>query len=75
VVLENGDLLVAIAGPRGAFGCLRDTTGVMAKPISCARSASGRDGIAVIGQAELSYLLNFTEKRKNTTIKRRIRAV
>jgi glucose/arabinose dehydrogenase len=50
VVLENGDLLVAIAGPRGGVRLLRDTTGDGKADVVSAFGVGGGNGIAFAGE-------------------------
>src|SRR2546428_3937365 len=50
VVLENGDLLVAIAGPRGGIRLLRDTTGDGKADIVRSFGVGAGTGIAFAGE-------------------------
>src|SRR5262245_49471170 len=50
VVLENGDLLVATAGPRGGVRLLRDTTGDGKADVVRAFGVGGGTGIAFAGE-------------------------
>jgi glucose/arabinose dehydrogenase len=50
VVLENGDLLVAIAGPRGGVRLLRDTTGDGKADVVSTFGVGGGNGIAFAGE-------------------------
>ncbi|HEV2671346.1 MAG TPA: PQQ-dependent sugar dehydrogenase [Gemmatimonadales bacterium] len=50
VVLENGDVLVAVAGPRGGVRLLRDTTGDGKADIVRSFGVGGGTGIAFAGE-------------------------
>src|SRR5438552_16997834 len=50
VVLENGDLLVAVAGPRGGVRLLRDTTGDGKADVVSSFGVGGGNGIAFGGE-------------------------
>src|SRR6267378_1962955 len=50
VVLENGDLLVAVSGPRGGVRLLRDTTGDGKADVVSAFGVGGGNGIAFAGE-------------------------
>jgi glucose/arabinose dehydrogenase len=50
VVLENGDLLVAVAGPRGGVRLLRDTTGDGKADVVSSFGVGGGTGIAFAGE-------------------------
>ncbi len=50
VVLENGDLLVAVSGPRGGVRLLRDTTGDGKADVVSAFGVGGGTGIAFGGE-------------------------
>src|SRR5437660_8901514 len=50
VVLENGDLLVAVSGPRGGVRLLRDTTGDGKADVVSSFGVGGGNGIAFAGE-------------------------
>src|SRR6267143_7001833 len=50
VVLENGDLLVAVSGARGGVRLLRDTTGDGKADVVSAFGVAGGNGIAFAGE-------------------------
>src|SRR3989449_7796114 len=50
IVLENGDVLVAVAGPRGGVRVLRDTTGDGKADVISAFGIGGGNGIAFAGE-------------------------
>jgi len=50
VVLENGDVLVAVSGPRGGVRLLRDTTGDGKADVVSAFGIGGGNGIAFAGE-------------------------
>src|SRR2546423_1966362 len=50
VVLENGDLLVAVSGPRGGVRLLRDTTGDGKADVMSSFGIGGGNGIAFAGE-------------------------
>src|SRR5256885_13443333 len=51
VVLENGDVLVAVSGPRGGVRVLRDTTGDGKADVVSAFGIGGGNGIAFAGES------------------------
>jgi len=50
VILENGDLLVAVSGPRGGVRLLRDTTGDGKADVVTSFGIGGGNGIAFAGE-------------------------
>ena len=50
VVLENGDVLVAVSGPRGGVRVLRDTTGDGKADVVSSFGVGGGTGIAFAGE-------------------------
>lgn len=69
VVLENGDLLVATAGPRGGVRVLRDTTGDGKADVVSSFGVGGGTGIAFAGEY-LYFATNNTVVRWHWSIGR-----
>src|SRR5205809_7279856 len=62
VVLENGDVLVAVSGPRGGVRVLRDTTGDAKADVVRSFGVGGGTGIAFGGEY-LYFATNYAVVR------------